>query len=430
MEVKFLNQPKEVKLGDILKERLKGDFDEVYMIAGMVKDTGVEDIYENILEAVKIIPKINMCIGIDRKNTSKDMLMKLLDAGCALSVHINVDGSKVESRVFIFEKENGTSYIYVTGAKFSSGGLFENACVITEIKYDASEQKAFETAKNTVLQGVVSEFHQIDRDEIILLAEKGEIVARITERKIPRITEMYGASGIEQVIGEQVYDESTSKQTFNFDELADIEIDLEPGIVMRKNVELAAESEAKKEKEEREKMLKSLKKTESDLDKLYGKKDSAEESKTKASIRMSDEIDFEHMTTLIIESNKIIEKGAGAGEFRLPKSLADNMLNYFDGEDAFEQNKSVVRFDVLDNKDNTEVADENVEIIRTDKGISIKSEALIKLELTEGDIVRLIKEGEKTYKCEIIRKETEEYNIWSCYCVHSVRGQKRKYGVI
>ncbi len=430
MEVKFLNQPKEVKLGDILKERLKGDFDEIYMIAGVVKDTGVEDVYDDILEAIKAPKKINMCIGIDRKNTSKDMLMKLLEAGCTLSVHINVDGSKVESRAFIFEKENGTSYIYVTGAKFSSGGLFENACVITEIKYDSSEQKAFETAKNNILQGVVSEFHQIDRDEIILLAEKGEIVARITERKIPRITEMYGTSGTEQLIGEQVYDESTSTQTINFNELAEIEIDLEPGIVMRKNVELAAESEAKKEREEKEKLLKSLKKTESDLDKLYGKKDPVEDTKKKTSIRMSDEIDYENMTTLIIESNKIIEKGAGAGEFKLPKSLADNMIKYFDGEDAFEQNKSVVKFDILDNKENTEVVDENVEIIRSDKGISIKSEALIKLELTEGDIVRLIKEGEKTYKCEIIRKETEEYNIWSCYCVHSVRGQKRKYGVI
>ena len=199
---------------------------------------------------------------------------------------------------------------------------------------------------------------------------------------------------------------------------------------MRKNVELAAESEAKKEREEKEKLLKSLKKTESDLDKLYGKKDPVEDTKKKTSIRMSDEIDYENMTTLIIESNKIIEKGAGAGEFKLPKSLADNMIKYFDGEDAFEQNKSVVKFDILDNKENTEVVDENVEIIRSDKGISIKSEALIKLELTEGDIVRLIKEGEKTYKCEIIRKETEEYNIWSCYCVHSVRGQKRKYGVI
>ena len=418
MEVKFLNQPKEVKLGDILKTRLNEDFEEIYLIAGMVKDTGVEDIYEDILKSMKNPRKINVCIGIDRKNTSKDMLLKLLDAGCKLSVHINTDANKVETRAFIFIKENGTSYIYVTGAKFSSGGLFENNCVITEIKYEKDESKALEIAKNNILQGLVAEFHEIDRDEVILLAEKGEIVARITERKIPNIAEMYGSMApAEKPLGEQVYDESISNMTFNFDDLADIEIDLEPGIIMRKNVELAAEKEAKKERKEKEELLKSLKKTESDLDKLYGKKE--EETKTKNIIHKSNEIDYENMTTLIIESNKINEKD---GEFKLPKALSENLSKYFTTE--------TVKFDILDNKDNSEEIDENVSILRTDKGISIKSEVLIKLKLEEGDIVRIIRETENSYRCEVIRKESAEHNIWICYCINSIRGQKRRFGII
>ena len=418
MEVKFLNQPKEVKLGDILKTRLNEDFEEIYLIAGMVKDTGVEDIYEDILKSMENPRKINVCIGIDRKNTSKDMLLKLLDAGCKLSVHINTDASKVETRAFIFIKENGTSYIYVTGAKFSSGGLFENNCVITEIKYEKDESKALEIAKNNILQGVAAEFHEIDRDEVILLAEKGEIVARITERKIPNIAEMYGSMApVEKPLGEQVYDESTSNMTFNFDDLADIEIDLEPGIVMRKNVELAAEKEAKKERKEKEELLKSLKKTESDLDKLYGKKE--EETKTKNVIHKSNEIDYENMTTLIIESNKINEKDS---EFKLPKALSENLSKYFENE--------TVKFDILDNKDNSEEIDESVAILRTDKGISIKSGVLVKLKLEEGDIVRIIKETENSYRCEVIRKESAEHNIWICYCINSIRGQKRRFGII
>ena len=418
MEVKFLNQPKEVKLGDILKTRLNEDFEEIYLIAGMVKDTGVEDIYEDILKSMENPKKINMCIGIDRKNTSKDMLLKLIDAGCKLSVHINTDASKVETRAFVFIKENGTSYIYVTGAKFSSGGLFENNCVITEIKYDKDEMKALETAKNNILQGVAAEFHEIDRDEVILLAEKGEIVARITERKIPNIAEMYGnMAPAEKPLGEQVYDESTSNMTFKFDDLADIEIDLEPGIVMRKNVELAAEKEAKKERKEKEELLKSLKKTESDLDKLYGKKE--EETKTKNVIHKSNEIDYENMTTLIIESNKINEKD---GEFKLPKALSENLLKYFDAD--------TVKFNILDNKDNTEEIDEDVAILKTEKGISIKSEVLLKLKVEEGDIVRIIKEADKSYRCEVIRKESAEHNIWICYCINSIRGQKRRFGII
>lgn len=418
MEVKFLNQPKEVKLGDILKTRLSEDFEEIYMIAGMLKDTGVEDLYETILNSMETPKKINMCIGIDRKNTSKDMLLKLLDAGCKLSVHINTDSDKIETRAFIFIKENGTSYIYVTGAKFSSGGLFENKCLITEIKYSKEDKKALDIAKNNIMQGVLAEFHEIDRDEVILLAEKGEIVARITERKIPNIAQMYGAMPTtEKSLGEQIYDESTSNTTIKFDELADIEIDLEPGIIMRKNVELAAEKEAKKERKEKEELLKSLKKTESDLDKLYGKKE--EETKKKNKIHMSNEIDYKNMTTLIIESNKTNDKD---GEIKLPKALSDNMNEYFSVES--------VKFDILDNKENIEKIDENVQIIKTDKGISIKSQVIKDLKLEEGDILRIVKEEDSSYKCEIIRQDTEEYNIWICYCINSIRGQKRKYGII
>ncbi len=424
MEVKFLNQPKEVRLGDILKARLKEDFKEIYFIAGMLKDTGVEDIYEDLVQAMENPKELTVCMGIDRKNTSKDMLLKILDAGCKLKVHINTDGSKVESRAFVFESENGTSYIYITGSKFSSGGLFENICLVTEIKYSSEEKKVFEIAKNNILQGVLTEFHDIDRDEVILLAEKGEIVARITERKIPNIAEMYGtvaSAGVEKQLGEQVYDESTSGNSFNFADFADIEIDLEPGIVMRKNVELAAENEAKKEKKEKEELLKSLKKTESDLDKLYGKKAEKEETK-KTTIHKSDKLDYEKMTTLIIESNKIIEKGAGEGEFKIPKSIADNLDKYFTNE--------TVKFNVMDNKDNSEKTDETVNIMRTDKGISIKSQVLIDLKLEEGDIVRIIKENDNEYRCELIRKDSEEHNIWICYCINSIRGQKRKFGII
>lgn len=423
MEVKFLNQPKEVKLGDILKVRLKEDFKEIYFIAGILKDTGIEDIYEDLVESMKNPKELTVCMGIDRKNTSKDMLLKILEAGCKLKVHINVDGNKVESRAFLFESENGASYIYITGAKFSTGGLFENVCLVTEIKYGLDEKKAFEVAKNNILQGVLTEFHDIDRDEVILLAEKGEIVARITERKIPNIAEMYGSvANVEKQLGEQVYDESiTTGNTFNFADFADIEIDLEPGIVMRKNVELAAESEAKKEKKEKEALLKSLKKTESDLEKLYGKKVEKEETK-KTTIHKSDKLDYEKMTTLIIESNKIVEKGAGEGEFKIPKSIAENLAAYFVND--------VVKFNVMDNRDNKEVLDEAVSIIRTDKGISIKSQVLIDLKLEEGDIVRIIKENDNEYRCEIIRKESEEHNIWICYCINSIRGQKRKFGII
>lgn len=421
MDVKFLNQPKEIKLGDVLKQRLKEDFDSIYLIAGMLKDTGIDEIYEDIKNAINDSKTVNIYMGIDRKNTSKDMLLKLISIGCSLSVHINTDDNKVESRAYVFEKKDGASYIYVTGAKFSAGGLFENTSIVTEIKYSKEDKKAFEIAKNNILQGATANFHQIDQDEIILLAEKGEIVARITDRKIPKITEMYGSS--EQTIGELVYDESTSASKINLADIADIDIDFDPGIAVRKNVELEAEKEAKREQAERKAVLQNLKKTEEDLEKLYGNSVKEEKENKKPTIHMSDEVDFENMTTLIIESNKIIEKGVGAGEFKIPKALSEKIMNFLEPS-------ANVQFDIVDNRDNGSQKDEKVEIICTDKGISIKSPVLIDLKPEEGDIVRIIKDSTNQYKCELIRKETEEYKIWSCYLLNSIKGNKRKYGVV
>lgn len=432
MDVKFLNQPKEVKLGDILNQRLKEKFDEVYIIVGLVKDTGIDVIQEEIKNAIENNTKVNVFIGVDRKNTSKDMMMKLLSIGCNLNIHINTDDNKAEMRAYVFDSKSAESYVYVTGAKLSSGGLLENSSIITEIKYDESERKLFDVAKNNILASTVSEFHNVGEDEIILLAERGDIVARITDRKIPKISEMYGNNS---VIGEQIYDEGASNSIINSEDYDDVDIDIDTSIAVRKNVVLETEKELKKEKNEKDAILKRLNKSEKDLEKLYRKADEKSEEKKKPTILMSSELDYSKMNTFMIEANKIVEKGAGAGEIKIPKSIADNLAQFFDYDNAFnldENNKfsSVVTFDILDNRNNKIVIDESTVITNTDKGLTIKSNILNSLVVNEGDIVRIIKEDTKKYRCEIIRKDTEEYSLWERYLVNSVRGQKRRYGII
>ena len=433
MEINFLTQPKEGKLGDIIKNRLKEGFDEVHIIAGMAKDTGFEDILTPIEEAASST-NINCYIGIDRKNTSKDMLSKLLSAGVTLHIHINTDSSKVESRIYIFESKEASSYIYSSGGKFSSSGLFESISTIIEIKYDSSDddKKAFRTAKNSILQGTTNIFHNIDQEEIILLAEKGEISARITERKIPSISEIYGASQSfgpdsdnSPLLGERVYDESTSTSTIDLNSLEDIDIDFEPEISVRMNVQLEAEKEAKKEEQEKENILKSLKKTANDLDKFYDNELKNKDTKKNATIHMSTEPDYQNMTTLIIECNKILEKGVGAGEFKIPKALAENLSSFLGTE-----NNTFASLEVFDNASGKTETDFSAELIISDKGMSIKSTLLNALKPEEGDIIRLLKEEDNKFRCEIIRKNTPEYDIWQCYCINTLKGNKRKFGII
>lgn len=433
MEIKFLNQPKEIKLGDVLKRRLEEKFDKVYLIAGMAKDTALEDLYEALEVASSDKSEINVLIGIDRKNISKDMLLKILSLGVKLGVHINTDEDKVETRCYVFEKSGGESYIYVTGAKFSSGGLFDNVALVAEIKYSKDDKALFNTSMNSIKSAILADFHEVDKDEVILLAEKGEIVARIKDRKIPKISEMYGSA--EDALGETIYDESTSNINLNLSELNDVDIEFEPVIAVGRKLELEVEREMREEKAEKEAELRSVKKKEADLARIYGKV--SREKEEKPIIHMSDEIDYSHMSTLIIEAGKIAEKGAEAGEFKIPKMVAENMIDFFGGMDAFKEisddkgrvrTKKTATFTIIDNKDGSKRSDESIEIILTDRGISLKLDDIAGA-IYESDIIRLIKEKDLKYVLEIIRKDTPEYNIWTAYLINTIRGNKRKFGI-
>ena len=107
MNIKFFNQPKDVSLESLLNTKLKGDFKKIWIIAGMTKDSGMDMVFDSIEIARKNGAEVNIMIGIDRKNTSKDMLMKLLNMGCNLFVHINREDKKIETRIYIFENEDG-----------------------------------------------------------------------------------------------------------------------------------------------------------------------------------------------------------------------------------------------------------------------------------------------------------------------------------
>lgn len=131
------------------------------------------------------------------------------------------------------------------------------------------------------------------------------------------------------------------------------------------------------------------------------------------------------MTTLILEAGKISTVGVNANEIKIPKSLALQINEFLNVEVS-----PKIKLEVLDNKDNREYKIENVEMLENDKGISIKSEKLTNLDIGEKDLIRIIKINSEKYKLEIIREETKEYDVWERYCTNSIKGTKRRYGII
>lgn len=415
MDIKFINQPKEQKMGEVLKKRLEENFDEVWIVSGIVKDTGLEYLKESIESAIKNKTEVNMLIGVDRKNTSKDALINLISIGANLSIHVNTEDEKVESRIYAFISNKKESYVYLFGGKLSEGGLTENNSIITEIKYQKDEQEALRVFKTQLISGTSSIFKNVDKEDILLLAKNGEILTRIIDRKIPSIKELYGNK--EQIIGEQTYDESSNLKIFDIDDLENIDIEFEDGIELRKNVELQVEKDAKEE-------IIEIKKSENDLKRLLGKEEKEVENPKAKIIKNIKEIDSKNISAIIIEAGKIATDGAEAGKIRIPKLLATKLYNFLEISESEEKSIAV---ELIDNKDSKSIKT-SANINSNSKGISLYIEEIKKLDINEIDILRIIKED--TYKIEIIRKDTNEYAIWEKYCTNSVRGTSRRYALI
>lgn len=423
MNIKYWNQPKTASLESILNDKLKRGFDKVIIVAGMAKDSGVDLIFDSIKYAKESGTDITFMMGIDRKNTSKDMLMKLLSLGCNLYVHINREESKVETRAYVFESNDSDSFVYLSSGKFSEGGLTSNQCLIQEICYSKEDKKLFENFKAMLLQGTENVFNSANENEIKLLAEKGEIVARITERKIPSISQMYGDAVFNSVGDDNVYDEGVGLGLFEIpqkDEL-DIEVDVDFGnLGSMKSVEFATESEAKKE-------AVSAENTE-ELAKFYGEND-LDNDKKKIILKDNDEVKFDGANIFVFSLNKIVTSGVGKGEVKIPRYLAEN-LSYFFGFDTLESFSSKVSFSIEDVLEGKKIVDDDVEFYDTGKHFAIKSSMLNGLNPDENDIIRMIKNGDKNYTIELIRQGSAEYNIWESFCKNRMKNSKRTFGIM
>ncbi len=394
-------------MGDILKQRLGEDFGEVFIISGIAKDSAIDYLEEDLKSASERGIKIHICVGVDRKNTSKDVLLKVLNLGANLSINVNGDTSKVETRLYVFKSDNKPSYIYISGGKFSEGGLVENTCLITEICYETEDKELF-TRFLKQMEEALAIFKNADKDDIALLAMKGEIVSRIIDRKIPSISELYGDK--EQVIGEQVYDEGVGLGMIHQDDLEDFEIEFDEGISLRKNVEMEAEKEAKID------AFAETNKTEEDLDRLLGKEKAQKEVKKSRIVKDLKESDFKAMTSLIMEVGKLTDQ-----EMKIPKNLAMFLGEFLPFSDA-------MSMEVIDNRDN-QSKNMTVEIKDNGKGISLISEEMEKLGLADADIVRIMKLSATQYRLEIIREGSNEYAIWERYLTNTIKGTKRRFGI-
>lgn len=416
MEVKFYNQPKDIRLADVLRDKLcSGKFKNVWFIAGYVKDDGLEYFRNDFESALNAGATVNLVLGLDRKNTSKNVLESFLLMGCNIRYYLNNDDNdKFETRVFAFEGTDGEDFIYLSATKFSENGFLENKCLVTEIKY-VNEEKEFNKFKLNLENGFSGDdFSELNEQRLKELASNGDILARITERKIPRISDLYKV-GIADIGGEQ-YNEEASSTLFS-DVLSNVEIDIELPATNSIKVQTTLGEEVE-HRIEKKKVL-------------------SEENVQKVSklLKSEDDWDYDDMSTFILQ---VSSKASSDCEIKIPNSIAKNMnlfFNYPDGFHVVENDKGKlvecfeVVLEVFDNVTKSEQRDESAKICKSDRYTVFSSELFSNLD--ENDIVRIIKQDTSLYRCEIIHLNTDEYGVWDGFCRTALgKGVSRKFGIV
>ncbi len=413
MNVKFLNQPKDVNFLDVLKEKLENNkFSKIWLVAGFAKDSALDLIYDSVAKAVANGATVECVFGLDKKNTSKDMLLKFLSLGCTVRFHINGDQAKFESRMFIFESEEGDSYVYVPGSKLSEGGITSNYTLIEEISYSKEEKVEFGKVKAALESGLMSdEFEVLTEEKLKDLASTGEILARITERKIPSINELYNQTTSTEENTATTYDEESGvdyKELLNSD--IDIAIDSEETIKVQESLGDEVEHKIKKvEKEPEDKVITKM-------------------------VGLEKEPDFENANTLIMQLSNCT-----SGEIKIAPAIALSLKTFFNYPDFFHVEKDekdnlnetqAVELEIFENESNFQADDDNAQIIFNTKNALIRSEVLKQISLDDGDIMRLIKQNNSKFRCEIIKQNTNEFEVWQNFCTIQIKGTTKKIGVI
>ena len=418
MDIKFLNQPKDIKIGEILSEKLtSGMFSRIWLFAGFAKDSGLDCLLESIKIARENGAIVECILGIDKKNTSKDMLLKLLNLGCKIRFHINDDDSKLETRIYAFESDEAESYIYLTGAKLSEGGLTTNIAMLTELSYSLKDKKEFNKVKLSIESEASSEdFEVLDEARLKELASCGEILARITERKIPSISELYSSTDVE--VGIQEYNENAST---NYNELVnkDFEIDIDFSGTSSVTVQNSLGEEVEH--------------------KIKNKSQKEQSTVTSKLVLNEKDVNYEDMSTLILSVNKVAKKGVTAGEIKISSAISINMKKFFNYPDEYHMKEDEkgklkemqkIKLEIFENLSKYDEKDDEASIIQTDKNTIIKSTKFANIDIDENDIMRLIKQDDGSYRCEIIKQDSSEYNIWENFCKVSVKGTSKKFGII
>lgn len=202
MQVEFLiqNKNKDTLLESFL-ECFSKKPKKVYMLLGDLKETGFRLIEEEFIDTDI---KLFMAIGVNKKNTTRNMLDSILGYTKDAYYYTNNDIIEFNSNICIFEYAN-EAIIYVSSGSFSESDIKDNITIYNKITVNLKEENDKKEYKNIIKKLTKSledlNFVKLNKTKINELVENKEIFStrQYTHTNVKSISELLGKAKNEPV---------------------------------------------------------------------------------------------------------------------------------------------------------------------------------------------------------------------------------------
>ena len=468
MEINILTQPKSYNnkdycLGEHINSLLlskKPKFTEATFFFGLIKDSAFDKIYESLKTFVLNGGNVSFYLGQDKKGNIKKVINSLLQLGARVYL-FKGEGkdfiSDFQYKSVMFSSQRKATLLLTSG-NFSTSGLFDGYNVVTEFLFDLTNEKdKFLETTSTLLPDSMKElFEEMTRvnfDDTFNKEKEIPSIEEFTHKDIeeagPIITTIDDIDveiddNVDFLVPEIFTDKPKKETSTNIEQQKKI-IPEPIDAIEFENTKYYMEEDDGLDIENML-FLNSSKSSETKVPyspeiftSVEKEEDTIPTSQTKIIAKTTN---LSKTSIFMIELPKITKKGESAGEIKIPTYLRDLIPGFWGWPKEYSLDKNSLRkfktctFKIIDTANaGSNITDTNVSLFQKEgeNSFAILSNELIKLDLEENDIMRLIKTESTNgyyYTCEIIRKNANEYPIWEQFCTTPLKGSKRKYGMM
>lgn len=471
MNIELLTQPisnngKNFSLGDTIISILtskKPKYKTATFIFGAIKSNALEHLKPYLTNFIENNGTINFYIDSTKRISNNNLTNELLSIGCNIFVFNSEDSiTEFQYRGCFFETSKKAE-AFLTSGNLSMNGLFNSFNLVTHISFN--DYAEFTDFKSQILtESLLTKFIKISDSENSWNSSKSYInsipsIDEFTQKNDKPVQKSTNTSddsnilieiddNVEFLIPENTVKEPKKTETkgqeiitsaktidstkaieyptetiyYNTDTVLDVENFL---FESRKNNVVPKNTES---------YLTSKNITESQKETIL-----EEPVKNKIITKSSD---LSKTAIFMFEASKITKRGVCAGEIKIPIYLRDSIASFWDWPTKYsivghaKIKSRICTFDIIDTAiPNKKTKDTNVKLFQREdeSSFSIHSKELEMLNISENDIIRLIKiqdVDDTYYTCEIVRTDSKEYAIWEQFCTSEMKNSKRKYGIM